>query len=210
MMFPRIIPLFFLLFAASFGFDGSRKGFILSVASGFGGDIIAPYVRVDTARGWANSRENASFCLDLKIGFNSGSNWDFFYGNKSDWMFPGNTGILNNANVLELSYRLKDEAPTVYFLGSAGWDFWVYPFDWDWNEHFTGSGFCASMGFGFEFIRHLSLQMEYLFSMPRNSSQIPESYIDPGSGNLITIGYAQFVQTNFAHSIRLTIGYMVY
>jgi hypothetical protein len=183
---------------------------MLSAASGFGYDIITPYVQVDTSRGPGTSGTNLSLCLDLKIGYNSGGLLDFYYVNKSDWMYPYSTAILNNANMLELSCRLRDNVPASSLSAAAGWAFWLYPFDWDWNGHYAGNGFCASAGFGVEFVRHLSVQLEYLFSMPRNSSKIPKSYIDPVGGNLVTAGYYEFSQTNFTNSIRLTIICMFY
>jgi hypothetical protein len=186
------------------GFDNNRQGLILSAGLGNGVDIISPQVRCDSLRGNGDVRTNASLCMDLKLGCNFDNHIGVAYVNKSDFMMPYTETILNNVNAIEFAYYFRDQAPSFYCNGSLGLAFWLYPFDAEWNRQFNGNGLSFSIGSGFEFAKHISLQAEYMFSMPQNKSQIQSTMYD---GSIST---RDFYQINYTNVLRLTLLYTLY
>ena len=207
--FVQFILLLLFLSLRVYGFDNNLKGFILSGAAGVGEDIIIPYIEIDTSKGHGNTRFNTAVCLDLRIGYNFGNRFEFAYVNKSDFMYPYTTAILNNTNVLELSYYVRERAPSVFINGSAGGVLWLYPLVPKINSYYGGFGFCFSLGTGIEFIKHVSAVLEYQFSRPGYYDKPELAFTDNLTGLPIwkQVNFAEVYNTNV---IRLTLRYTFY
>lgn len=164
-MRTRIFLLFlaFLMLAApltSSAFDGDRKGFMLNLGAGFGQGKLS----------WNGmSVDGTGFATDFKIGGGPSSQILLYYTNRVLWYSPdgaSNTWT-NGMSAAGMSYFLKPQAPSFFFSGALGIGAIG---DTDGSDGESGFGF--TIGAGFEIVRNLTVELNYMNSSLDNDFTI--------------------------------------
>ena len=108
---------------------------------------------------------------DFKIGYAPSEQLEIFYASKVSW-FKVDYGV-DKATVstgvggLGCSYSLKTLAPTWFLAGGLGFSGWSYPFEDPAPDPMQGAGIYG--GAGYEFNRHLTLEMDLMYGNPNHS-----------------------------------------
>jgi len=162
--------------------DGTRKGFILSFGIGPGvtsweQEISGTFFGIDVS---AKSDKESSFGVttDFKIGGGITEQFLLYYENRVAWFSVDYVYTDADGDILAtetitfahaiggvgVSYYLKTEAPSLYFLGSIGLSTWSAPFESTWGDTWAGVGLSA--GVGYEFAKHWSAEGTFNFGKP--------------------------------------------
>ena len=134
----------------SSAFDGDRKGFMLNLGAGFGQGKLSWH---------SESVDGTGFATDFKIGGGPSSQVLVYYTNRVVWYSPEgafNTWT-NGMSAAGVSYFLKPQAPSFFFSGALGLGAIG---DSDGRDGESGFGF--TIGAGFEIIRSLTLELNYM------------------------------------------------
>jgi hypothetical protein len=209
-MIFRIIALILCLAYSSFpAWDGDRRGFLL----GFGLGPALELVETKTAFDGENAstghlRSNFALLTDARIGYGINSRSLLFLSDFANWKKPGETIITLNSLLLEYNYFFRNQAPSFYMSLAGGYSWWLYPFDSYFNQHYSGNGFSASIGGGYEFAKHISVKLDLSESLPGYASNIPVTEIL--NGNTVNFSYVNFSEQYMVTSLRLTFCYFGY
>jgi len=187
-----------LITASLYSFEANQKRFYLGGNLGVGCDVVKPQLTLSGQTTSGKIRTNPSLLSDFKFGYNVSNNLSVLLIICNDWQAPYSTIILINTNSLGCRYYLNSRLSNLFLEGSLGYGFWLYPFDVEWNKHFSGNGFSFSVGSGYSITKNTSLYFGYQFFNPSYESLIQTNlYI------------ANFLQTYSTHSFRLTLEYSV-
>jgi hypothetical protein len=210
-MVIRILVLILCLAYSSFlAWDGNRQGFLL----GFGLGPALELVETKTAFEGENAstghtRSNFALLTDARIGYGINSKSLLFISDFANWKKPGETIITLNSLLLEFNYFIRNTAPSFYISITGGYSWWLYPFDSYFNQHYSGNGFSASIGEGYEFSKHYSVKIDLCESNPRYESNIVMSEIDV-TGSIANTNTVKFSEQYMVTSLRLTFCYLWY
>ena len=108
--------------------------------------------------------------------------------------------------LLEYNYFFRNSVPSFYEVLPGG-TLWLYPFDSYFNQHYSGNGFSASIGGGYEFAKHVLVKIDMSESLSGYESNITMSEIDV-TGSIANTGTVKFSEQYMVTSLRLTFCYL--
>jgi hypothetical protein len=170
--------------------------------AGFGMGGTFTGVAIDTAHSSGRLRWMSSVCLDAKVGLNLSKAVRLFVVNKSDFMCPYATIILNNATGIETQWVPVHGYSIALFGGRS---YWVYPFNHAMNSFYSGKGFYFTIGAGKKVTSAFGIAAEYQFSTNSVLSDIQQQKLN--ANGHIYIAVIKYSQTYITNSIRLTMYY---
>lgn len=184
-----LICLFAFLFVPAqgdgFAWDSQRKGFVIAGGVGLGGSA-----QEVSDSGKSNS---FAFATNFKIGFSPTNSLAISYFQKSSWfnatqtVLPGEFGgplttqqvdfiLTNGVAGLGFDYFLKPTNPSWFVTGGFGLGWWAQPFEENTSCKLPDfpvifpcletTGFGLVIGGGYEFKKHLSLEMNVMWGTP--------------------------------------------
>jgi len=149
-------------------FDGVRKGFILGFGAGFGATKFKQEVTVLGATGSSDWENKGGVATDFKIGYAFDEQIQLYWSARGNWFgitnaFGSSVTILNGVAGPGMTYHFRTTVPSWYVFGSLGYSTWSLPFE---DGASTWYGFGATMGGGYEFSRHWSVDVTLAFTNP--------------------------------------------
>jgi len=157
--------------STSFAFDGNRKGFILGIGAGLG------TTKIDS---WAGNTSKTPIFTNFKIGGGFTDQLEIYYSSKVSWFKFDHPWYINGARPLYtneevtaahgigaigVTYAFAPKIPTFYGTVGYGFSTFSFPFEADLAEDAAmGSGFY--LGGGYEFSKHYSVELDFLFGKP--------------------------------------------
>jgi len=146
-------------------FDGQRKGFIL------GGGAGLAYATVDSYRSYRPHAKTVGAQTAFIIGGGISNQTTISYTGLQFWGDFDERDEVGFALLpsAEIRYFFKPEAPSPF--GTIGFGVALYDNDnYDWG---LGGGFAPHIGFGYEFIRHCSIEAQMLYTISPDDSHKP-------------------------------------
>lgn len=171
--------------AQVYAFDGSRKGFVLGLAGGLSYTnyehnaerLVYPAIitRKITA-GYPHGDSALGLMTDFVLGYGITGQIVLQYTNKVAWFLKRDIDfvygmshinedclVVFGMSSLGVNYYFQRKAPSLYISGAIGSSMWNTPFVSDYNSK-SGTGW--SVGAGYEFRKHWSLELTVLGSTP--------------------------------------------
>lgn len=163
-IFPKVIFLYtiFNIATASYGWDGRRDGFVLGGGIGIGPTIYNQTVR-DLYTGatlTTGTTTSFGFQTDFKIGYAPMKYLQIHWLSKVSWfgminVYGDKVLITNGIAGAGVTYFFFKDAPSPFLTGGLGYSTWD---DW--------FGFGMSIGGGYEFLPHCSVNGDILWGIP--------------------------------------------
>ena len=146
-------------------FDGSRKGFFLSIGGG-SGFFDSKHI----SNGWKDYGSTSS--TSLKIGAGSTENLIIYFTGNSDFALDSDTELLGNSGI-SARYYIRPTAPSLFFSGSVGYERFeaknadvlrraCRTCDWSYRDDVSQTGPGASVSIGYEFLKNWDLEASAL------------------------------------------------
>ena len=146
-------------------FDEKREGFI--IGGGLGPALTSWSQTIGSIT--SNPQNDFNINTDFRIGGGfKGEQSMFYYWNRISWLSMVNVYgdkviITSGITGLGLSYYFKPFTPSFYLLGCLGLSFWGTPFEPN-SKTWLGVGLIG--GVGYEFIKHLSVEVTTMWGNP--------------------------------------------
>ena len=140
-----------LLPAISDAFDGSRKGFFLSVGVGPG------FFETEKSLEWAEKGSTTSSVISFGAG--SSENVLVYFTTYADLALDSHTDLLGNSGI-SIRYYLGDVAPTFFVAGTLGYETvsGCEPDYWCGDGGFGETGPGTSLAVGYEFLKNWDIE----------------------------------------------------
>jgi hypothetical protein len=156
-------------------FDGKRKGFLLGLGAGLGRSSIGASTSIENVSVSASSAEN-NFATNFQIGAGLSEQAAVYWVSRVAWgsdeiesyaVDPfGNVVAYDSQDVLYTNgfggiggaYFLSPSESSVFFSGALGFTSLSYPTEPDLDSEY---GFGFMVGTGFEFARHVAMEVTY-------------------------------------------------
>ncbi|HWR83933.1 MAG TPA: hypothetical protein VN285_11585 [Candidatus Deferrimicrobium sp.] len=163
--------------STALGFNGQRKGFIIGGGLGIGLTSVSQTFKVGSVSIDTDSESKAGFQSDFKIGFGATEQVLVYWSSKVSW-FSADYVVYNpilddfvaeamttasGFGGVGLTYYFKPVAPSPYVSGGLGFSTWALPFE---EGAETYIGFGLSIGGGYEFARHWSVEGDLVWGKP--------------------------------------------
>jgi len=152
-------------------FDDQREGFIFGF--GMGGGLTSIKRSLEHGGEAATSgRENRfSFQTDFRIGYARNEQSRLYWSSRISWFsmreYYRSNLIINGVGGLGYTYFFRPTAPSFYFSGSVGISTWLSLFG---DEYSKWSGVGVTGGFGYEFVRHYSVELNVGYTRPASEN----------------------------------------
>jgi len=149
-------------------FDGNRKGFILGGGLGLGLTSFTQTVEVYGVSVTSDREDKSAIMTDFKIGFGASDQVLIYWSSKVSWfsienVYGNNVTIANGFGGVGVTYYFQPAAPSPYIQGGVGFSTWSLPFE-EGTDTWIGGG--LSLGGGYEFSRHWSVEGDLVFGKP--------------------------------------------
>ena len=172
-----------------FAWDGQRQGFILG--GGFGGSVTSFTQDVDySGTSETSDRENkVGVATDFRIGYAFTNQFLLYYMSKGAWFSAENSQgdevtFLSTLGPIGISYYFTEESPSLYVTLGAGFTSWYAPFE-DEQDIQGGAGFF--IGLGYEFIEHVSIEVDIMVS----NTSMDEDGVETSTNSTSILVYLQ-------------------
>ena len=152
---------------------GIRKGFFAGYGIGFGGSWVNISIPISSSSDAVTKTLCPGLATDLKVGYAPSNNLALYLTVKNN-LFLINREFSDQGmsvsvvspimqsrfgGLLGMSYFLKPESPSLFFSLGLG-SFLIQPFL---SEESGTIGFAGNVGWGFEFIKHILVEMDCFF-----------------------------------------------
>lgn len=161
--FALLMGFVFSITNSAFAWDGKRKGFLLGIGAGAGLESFK-YTRFSFYYGLQPGDRfyKPAFMTDFKIGYAPTNQIALYWMSKVAW-FTNNILTLNGMGGIAISYYLRPNKSTFYVSAGYGYS------TWGTSETGTQYGTGISIGGGYEFSRHWSVETNLSFGTPKFS-----------------------------------------
>ncbi|MDH4211433.1 MAG: hypothetical protein OEV79_08285 [candidate division WOR-3 bacterium] len=145
-----------------FGFDGKRGGFI--IGGGVGAGITSYTGTVEYLGMQITSDRETKFSgvTNFLIGGGVSKNLLLYYTNKVSWFSTDEVITIFGLSGLGITYYFDPKAPSPLLKGGLGFSSFMAPFE-DYEDYW---GFGFSLGAGYEFSPHWSVEADIIMGWP--------------------------------------------
>lgn len=163
------IVILMLMAITALAFDGQRKGFILGGGLGFGMTSYTQSLKQGGISITSDRENKGAFNTDFRIGYAPSEQVAIYYVSKVAWFsitnaYDDKVTIASGAGGLGCTYYLKTITPTWFLTGGIALASWSLPFEDNAPDPWQGLGLYG--GAGYEFARHLSLELDLVYGKP--------------------------------------------
>lgn len=158
--------LFILGSTSAQAFDNKRHAFIAGLSIGYHAtDLDETYAD--------NSTETSAvsgLATSIRVGFGLGNQFTLYYFSDGDWYNHGGDSWLSGINGIGSAYYFSSGARSPYVHYGYGYSYSSLPWE-SGNKGKRGNGY--TLGLGYEFVPHVSLEANYLRTNLKNAIDSP-------------------------------------